>query len=99
MRPKGKYGNYRKTMDTTGKTSAESRPMMTFWSKYKVDDIMQMSQSELDEIIDTFLNEYAADKIKKDKSWWFPSLGNSKQQKYRYEWQQKQKLLTEKKDK
>ena len=95
-RAKGKYGDYRKAMDITGKTSAESRPVMAFWIKHKVKDIMQMSQSEVDEAIDTFLHEWATEKIKKDKSWWFPTLGDPKKQKYLYEWKQKQKkALTE----
>ena len=99
-RTKGKYGYYRKDMDHTGKVGQEARPVMSFWTKNKVQDIMLLTPKELDKKINLFLEEWAKNQMKVNKNWWYPSLGNVNDLRHSKEWRaRKRKGLTPKKDK
>lgn len=62
-------------MDTTGKTGKELKPMISFWKKHKVEDIMQLDPDELEDVLEAFLIDYEARQLKRDSKWWYPNLG------------------------
>jgi hypothetical protein len=70
-----KRENYKTNDDNTGKTGKENKVIRAFWKKNRVKDVMLLSSTELDKIIDEWLGEYQQMQLKKDKSWWYPSIG------------------------
>lgn len=63
-----------KASDKTGKTRKENRAEATFWKYHNVADIMLLTSTELDQVIDTWMAEYEARQLKLNKAWWYPSL-------------------------
>lgn len=63
-----------KLIDTAGKAGKEPKLISSFWRKNRVADVMTLSQEELDTIIDKYLDDYAANMIKRNKHWWYPSI-------------------------
>jgi hypothetical protein len=58
----------------TGKTRKENRVESAFWKYNKVEDIMLLTSTELDQLIDTWMQDYEDRQIKNDRSWWYPSV-------------------------
>ena len=57
----------------TGKTRKENKVENAFWKYNKVEDIMLLTSTELDQIIDTWMQDYEDRQIKNDRSWWYPT--------------------------
>ena len=69
-----KRGSYNIKEDKTGKTVKENAALKGFWSDHKMEDIKLLSSTELDKIIEEWLVEYQARQIKRDRSWWYPTM-------------------------
>lgn len=70
-KPRGKY---KSTKDITGKVGKEPPLLNAFWKKNKVSDMMMLTPTELDQVIEKWLVEYVERRIKVDKSWNFPAI-------------------------
>jgi hypothetical protein len=84
-RPKGKLSkprsdigakrtNYLMKHDDTGKTVKENPALKSFWSTYKMKDIIQLSNEELDKAIEEWIVKFEADQLKRSPSWWYPTI-------------------------
>ena len=60
--------------DRTGKTFKENAALKGFWTDNKMVDIIQLSSEELDKLIDEWLLVYEARQLKRNLSWWYPSI-------------------------
>ena len=60
--------------DNTGKTRKENKVERTFWKYHTVEDMMLLTSTELDQLIDNWMAAYEARQIKNDKSWWYPTV-------------------------
>lgn len=69
-----KRGSYNNSHDKTGKTVKENLALNSFWKTHTVADMMLLSSTELDRFIDEWLVEYQARQIKRDSSWWYPTI-------------------------
>jgi hypothetical protein len=69
-----KRQHYTLKEDKTGKTVKENAALKGFWSDNKLEHVMSLSSIELDKLIDKWLIEYEARQIKRDKSWWYPTM-------------------------
>ncbi len=69
-----KRGNYKIKHDPTGKTVKENAALKGFWSAHKVADMMLLSSTELDKVIDEWLVNYEATQLKRDLYWWYPLM-------------------------
>ncbi len=69
-----KRGTYkRKPLEIRGKTQREPALYNAFWKQYTLDDVMHLSQEELDKLISDWLDNYAERQIKRlGNSWNFP---------------------------
>jgi hypothetical protein len=67
-------GKYKSTKDITGKTTKEPPLISAFWKSNKVADVMLLSSTELDILIEQWLKEYVERRLKDDRSWNFPSI-------------------------
>lgn len=69
-----KRGTYkRKAIETRGKTQREPALYNAFWKQYTLEDIMYLSQEELDKLISDWLDIYAERQIKRlGHTWNFP---------------------------
>lgn len=84
-RPKGKLTKPRSDVgakrtsyvlkqDISGKTFKENAALKSFWTDYKMADIVQLSSEELDKVIDEWLTQFQARQIKRDPNWWYPTI-------------------------
>jgi hypothetical protein len=84
-RPKGKLSKPRSDIgakrtsyvlkqDISGKTFKENAALKSFWSDYKMADIIQLSSEELDKLIDEWLTQFEARQMKRVKGWWYPTI-------------------------
>jgi hypothetical protein len=69
-----KRENYTLKQDKRGKTVKENAALKGFWSDNKMEDIMLLTSTELDKLIDEWLVEYQARQLKRDMSWWYPTM-------------------------
>ena len=69
-----KRENYTLKQDKTGKTVKENAALKGFWTDHKMEDIKLLTSTELDKVIDEWLVEYQARQIKRDMSWWYPTM-------------------------
>lgn len=69
--PKRKYNS---TKDNTGKVSKEPPLLTAFWKANRVSDIMLLTSTELDEVIEKWLIDYVERRLKLDKKWDFPTI-------------------------
>lgn len=69
-----KRTTYSANIDNTGKVGRENVALKSFWKKYKMVDIIQLTPEEIDKKIDEWLVEYEARQIKLDKFWCYPEL-------------------------
>jgi hypothetical protein len=69
-----KRENYNIKHDKTGKTFKENAALKGFWSDHKVADMMLLSSTELDKVIDEWIEKYQAVQLKRDKFWWYPTM-------------------------
>ena len=67
-----KRGNYKTKHDPTGKTFKENHALKSFWSNYKMVDIIQLSSKELDILISDWLQNFQQTQIERDRWWWYP---------------------------
>jgi hypothetical protein len=70
--------NYNADLDATGKTGKENTALNNFWKLHKVSDFMTLSKKEADKIIDKWFEKFEAEKLKKNKLWWYPDISKSK---------------------
>jgi len=67
-------GKYNSTKDISGKVSKEPPLLSAFWKVHRVADMMLLTQEEQDAVIEKWLTEYAARRIKLDKNWDYPNI-------------------------
>ena len=69
-----KRGTYkRKPIETRGKTQREPALYNAFWKQYTLDDVMHLSQEELDKLISDWLDDYAERQIRRvGHTWNYP---------------------------
>lgn len=72
-KPRGKYNS---TKDITGKVGKEPPLISAFWKANKVSDMMMLTPTELDQVIEKWLTEYVERRLKLDKRWDFPTIPN-----------------------
>lgn len=60
--------------DRSGKTVKENPALKSFWSDNKMIDIIQLSSEELDKFIDEWLIAYETRQLKRNLSWWYPTI-------------------------
>jgi hypothetical protein len=63
-----------RTLETRGITYKEPAFIGSFWRDYTMDQIQNMSDEEVMQAIDIFLDKLIARAIKNDKNWNFPIL-------------------------
>ena len=63
-----------RTLETRGITYKEPAFIGSFWRDHTMDQIQEMSDEELIQTIDIFLDKLIARAIKNDKNWNFPIL-------------------------
>jgi len=61
-------------LEERGKQKSEYNVQKSFWRRHKMDDIIQLSGSELDAAIDKFFDYYEKSQIKNNKRWWYPEV-------------------------
>ena len=69
-----KRENYTLKQDKRGKTVKENAALKGFWSDNKMEDVMLLSSTELDKLIDEWLIDYQARQLKRDQFWWYPTM-------------------------
>jgi hypothetical protein len=69
-----KRGSYVVKHDPSGKTFKENAALKGFWTDNKMVDIIQLSSEELDKLIDNWLIEYQTRQMKRNSSWWYPTI-------------------------
>ncbi len=61
-----------RTVEERGITYKEPILIKSFWKDYTMDQVLNMTDEELIQAIDKFIDEFAARQIKNDKTWDFP---------------------------
>jgi len=69
-----KRENYTLKQDKRGKTVKENAALKGFWSDNKMEDVMLLTSTELDKLIDQWLIDYQARQLKRDQFWWYPTM-------------------------
>jgi hypothetical protein len=69
-----KRENYTLKQDKRGKTVKENAALKGFWSDNKMEDVMLLSSTELDKLIDEWIIDYQARQLKRDQFWWYPTM-------------------------
>lgn len=69
-----KRQSYKIKHDPTGKTFKENPALKSFWSKNKMEDVIQLSTKELDLLICEWLEDFKKRQLKSDPWWWFPEI-------------------------
>ena len=70
---KGKGQKYKtKEVEPRGKQPNESRLMKSFWKHHSMDDAITWTAAELEEKLETYMNDYAARQIKLKPHWNWP---------------------------
>ena len=62
------------TPDQAGKTRKENRVERTFWKYHTVEDMMLLTSTELDQVIDAWMTDYEERQLKINKAWWYPTV-------------------------
>lgn len=65
---------YNLKVDNTGKTFKENAAIKSFWTKYKMEDIIQLTPEEIDNKIDIWIEEFEAAQLKRNKFWRWPDI-------------------------
>jgi hypothetical protein len=77
-KPRSDTGTKRKTYnlkkETRGKVGKENNLARAFWGANSMDQMMQLSGQELEDHLEAWFQEFQARAIKRDPSWWYPSL-------------------------
>ena len=63
-----------RTLETRGITYKEPAIIGSFWRDHTMDEIESMTDEEVNQTIETFLDKMIARAIKNDKNWNFPIL-------------------------
>jgi len=61
-----------RAVEERGITYKEPILIKSFWKDYTMDQVLNMTDEELIQAIDKYLDEFAARQIKNDKAWDFP---------------------------
>lgn len=69
-----KRTSYNASLDTTGKAGKENIALNAFWKANKVSEFMTLTREEADKKIDEWMADFEARNIKRNKSWWYPSI-------------------------
>ena len=67
--------NYKSTYDQTGKVDKENFAIKAFWRQNKMEDVIQLTQEEIDIKIDEALEVYAKIQMADNVNWWYPDIG------------------------
>ena len=77
-RPRSDIGKphkkYNSTKDNTGKVGKEPPLLNAFWKAHRVANIMLLTSTELDELIDQWLKNYVERRLKTNKNWDYPDI-------------------------
>ena len=70
MQKRGKYKP--RQMEQKGITYKEPIMIKSFWSEHTIDQIQSMSDDELNETVDNFMNKFIDRQMKRNIFWNFP---------------------------
>jgi hypothetical protein len=70
-----------KPSEKRGKVGQENKILQYFWKQNTMDDIVSLSETELDELIDKNIETYKNNQIARNKFWWFPDASMPPRQK------------------
>jgi len=70
-----KRTKYKTNHEKRGKVGKENNPIKSFWNHHTMDQIITMSNKELDNAINIWIEDYQARHLEKNKSWWYPTTG------------------------
>ena len=76
--------NYKSTYDQTGKVDKENFAIKAFWRENKMEDVMQLTEEEVDAKIEEALAKYAKIQLADNPMWWYPELGGKTMTELRY---------------
>lgn len=76
--------NYKSTYDETGKVGKENFAIKAFWRDNKMEDVIQLTQEEIDAKIEESLTKYAKTQLADNHNWWYPELGGRTMTELRY---------------
>lgn len=62
----------KKPYEQRGLWEREGRAVRGFWSNNTMDNVMQMTPEELDQVIDNYLEMFIKNQLKYNKRWNFP---------------------------
>lgn len=60
--------------DNRGKTVRENKALKSFWSTYKMEEIILLSDEDLDKVIDEWILDFQQRQLKRDPFWWYPTI-------------------------
>jgi hypothetical protein len=64
----------KKKLEMRGKPEYELKTLSAFWRDHKMHEVEFLSEKELDEFIDKWLEVYEARRLKENINWWYPPL-------------------------
>jgi hypothetical protein len=67
--------SYTANQELRGKVDKENAPLKSFWSFHKMDQVMQLTHKELDNLINSWIEIYQENQMKRNKGWWYPTVG------------------------
>ena len=67
--------NYKSTYDQTGKVGKENFAIKAFWRENKMEDVIKLTEEEVDAKIEEALAKYAKIQLADNFNWWYPELG------------------------
>jgi hypothetical protein len=67
--------NYKSTYDQTGKVDKENFAIKAFWRENKMEDVIKLSEQEVDVKIEESLAKYAKIQLSDNHNWWYPDIG------------------------
>lgn len=75
-RKRGPRGPYKKLnpLEERGKQPKEYNVHKAFWRRNTMDQVIELSGEELDQVIDAFFVEYEKVQQKSNKHWWYPEV-------------------------
>jgi hypothetical protein len=69
-----KRGKYKVRLEKRGKTGRENNPIKSFWTHHTMDQVIVMSEKELEEAISIWIEKYQETQIKRNPFWWYPDI-------------------------
>ena len=58
--------------ETRGRVGKEIKVITSFWKANTMDDMITKTPEEMDQAIDSWMSQYEAKQIARDRLWWYP---------------------------